>query len=93
MYLSMIDKHLISIELEGNFFNDLTSFNTNAHSYNGNVLITLNVLDAWYSGIDNTMYVTNCVNICLSIESCVPHFSNASICFNFIFIAINSYGF
>ncbi len=64
MYLSMIDKHLISIELEGNFFNDLTSFNTNAHSCNGDVLINLNVLDAWYSGIDNTIYVTNCVNIC-----------------------------
>jgi hypothetical protein len=64
MYLSMIDKHIIFVELEGNCFNDLTSFNTNAHSCNGDVLINLNVLDAWYNGIDNTMYVTSCANIC-----------------------------
>jgi hypothetical protein len=64
MYLSMIDGHIISVELEGKFFNDLTSFNTNAHSCNADVLINLNVLDAWYSGIDNTMYAANCVDIC-----------------------------
>jgi len=68
MYLLVIDKHIISIELEGNFFNDLTSFNTNAHSCNGDVLINLNVLDAWYSGINNTMYVTNCANICWTLK-------------------------
>jgi hypothetical protein len=29
MYLSMIDGHIIFVELESNDFNDLTSFNTN----------------------------------------------------------------
>jgi hypothetical protein len=52
MYLLMIEGHKISIELEGSVFNDLTQFNINAHFYNGNVLINLNVLDAWYSGIN-----------------------------------------
>jgi hypothetical protein len=64
MYLSMIDGHIIFVGLEGNAFNDLRSFNTNAHSCNGDVLINLNVIDAWHSGIDNTMYVANCVDIC-----------------------------
>jgi hypothetical protein len=31
MYLLMIEGHIISIELEGSVFNDLTQFNTNAH--------------------------------------------------------------
>jgi hypothetical protein len=83
MYFSIINGHIISIELESNFFNDLTSFNTNARSCNEDVLINLNVLDAWYSGIDKIMYVANCVT----------NFLNANICFNFIFIAINNYGF
>jgi hypothetical protein len=39
-------------------------FNTNARSCNGDVLMNLNVLDAWYNGIDNTIYVGSCVNIC-----------------------------
>jgi hypothetical protein len=60
----MIDGHIIFVKLEGNAFNDLTSFKTNAHSCNGDVLINLNVIDAWYSGIDNTMYVASCVDIC-----------------------------
>jgi hypothetical protein len=47
MYLSLIDIHIIFVELEGNPFNDLTSFNTNSHSCNEDVLINLNVLDAW----------------------------------------------
>jgi hypothetical protein len=64
MYLSMIDGHIIFVKLEGKFFNDLTSFNTNACSCNRDVLINLNVLDAWYGGIDNTMYVANCIDIC-----------------------------
>jgi hypothetical protein len=59
-----VDGHTIFVELEGNFFNDLTSFNTNARYCNEDVLINLNVLDAWYSGIDNIMYVANCVDIC-----------------------------
>jgi hypothetical protein len=46
MYLLMIVGHIISIELEGNVFNDLTQFNTNAHFCYGNVLINLNVLNA-----------------------------------------------
>ncbi len=68
MYLLGIDKHIIYVELEGNFFNGLTSFNTNAHSCNGDVLINLNVIDAWYSGIKNIMYVTNCANICWALK-------------------------
>jgi hypothetical protein len=63
MYLLMIEGHIISIKLEGNVFNDSTQFNTNAHFCNGNVLINLNVLDTWYSGIDNTMYAVSCANI------------------------------
>jgi hypothetical protein len=47
MYLSLIDIQIIFVKLEGNAFNDLTSFNTNAHSCNEDVLINLNVLDAW----------------------------------------------
>jgi hypothetical protein len=26
--------------------------------------MNLNVLDAWYNGIDNTIYATNCADIC-----------------------------
>jgi hypothetical protein len=39
MYLSMIDEHIIFIESKGSIFNDVTFFNTNAHSYNGDVLM------------------------------------------------------
>jgi hypothetical protein len=63
MYLLIIEGRIISIELEGNVFNDLTQFNTNAHFCNGNVLRDLNILNAWYSGIDNNMYATSCANI------------------------------
>jgi hypothetical protein len=31
---------------------------------NGDVLMNLNVLDAWYNGINNTIYVASCANIC-----------------------------
>jgi hypothetical protein len=64
MYLSMIDGHIISIESKGNVLNDATFFNTNARSCNGDVLMNLYVLDAWYNGIDNTIYVVTCANIC-----------------------------
>jgi hypothetical protein len=64
MYLSMIDKHIIFIKSKGSVFNDATFLNTNACSRNGDVLMNLNVLDAWYSGIDNTIYVSSCVDIC-----------------------------
>jgi hypothetical protein len=64
MYLSMIDGHIVFVELEGSDFNDLTSFNTSARSCNRDVLINLNVLNAWYNGKDNIMYATNYVNIC-----------------------------
>jgi hypothetical protein len=63
MYLSMIDEHIIFIESKGNDFNDATFFNTNARSYNGDVLMNLNDLDAWYNGIDNTILIS-CVDIC-----------------------------
>ncbi len=64
MYLSMIDEHIIFVESKGNVFNDVTFFNTIACSCNGDVLMNLNVLDAWYNGIDNTIYVAICINIC-----------------------------
>jgi hypothetical protein len=44
MYLSMIERHIISIESKGIVFNDAKKINTNAHSC-GDVLINLNVLD------------------------------------------------
>jgi hypothetical protein len=52
----MINRHIIFVELKGNVFNDATLFNTNAHSCNGDVLMNLNVLDAWYNGI-TTQYM------------------------------------
>ncbi len=64
MYLSMIDGHIIFVESKGNVFNDATFFNTNACSCNGDVLMNLNVLDAWYNGVDNTIYAASCVDIC-----------------------------
>jgi hypothetical protein len=65
MYLLRIDGHLIFIELEGSALNDLRSFNINAHSCNGDVLMNSNVdLNALYSGINNIMYVVYCVDIC-----------------------------
>jgi hypothetical protein len=47
MYLSLLDIHIIFVELEGNAFNDLTSFNKNSCSCNEDVLRNLYVLDAW----------------------------------------------
>jgi len=41
-----------------------TLFNTNACSYNGDVLINLNILYSWYNGIDNIIYVTSGGDIC-----------------------------
>ncbi len=64
MYLSMIDKCIIYVESKRSVFNDATIFNTNAHSCNGDVLMNLNVLDTWYNGIDNTIYVTSYADIC-----------------------------
>jgi len=64
MYLSITNKHIIYVESKGNVFNDSTFFNTNAHSCNGDVLMSLNVVDAWYNGIENTIYAISCVNIC-----------------------------
>ncbi len=64
MYLSMIDGHIIYVKSKGSVFNDATFYNTNARSCNGDVSMNLNVLDAWYNGIENTIYATNCANIC-----------------------------
>jgi hypothetical protein len=65
MYLTMIDRHIIFVKSKGNFVNDATFFNTNSCSCNGDLLMNLNVLNAWYNGINNTIYVTNsCVDIC-----------------------------
>jgi len=64
MYLSMIDEHIIFVKSKGNVFIDATFFNKNACSCNENLLMNLNVLDAWYNGIDNTIYVVSCVDIC-----------------------------
>jgi hypothetical protein len=64
MYLSIIDEHIKSIESKRSVFNDVTFFNTNAHSYNGDVLMNLDVLNAWYNFIDNTIYAASCANVC-----------------------------
>jgi hypothetical protein len=56
--------NIISIESKRNVLNDATFFNANARYCNGDVLMNLNVLDAWYNGIDNTIYVVSCVDIC-----------------------------
>jgi hypothetical protein len=64
MYLSMIDEHIIFVESKGGVFYYATFFNTNARSCNGDVLMNLNVLDEWYNGIDNMIYVASWVNIC-----------------------------
>ncbi len=64
MYLSIIDRHIISIESKGSVFNDVTFFNTNACSCNGDVLMNLIVLDAWYNGINKTICAVSCANIC-----------------------------
>jgi hypothetical protein len=64
MYLSMIDEHIIFVKSKGNVFYDATFFNTNAHSCNGDVFMNVNVLDAWYNGINNTIYVASCADIC-----------------------------
>ncbi len=64
MYLSMIDGHIIFVQSKGSVFHDATFFNTNARSCNGDVLMNLNVLDAWYHGINNTKYAVSCVDIC-----------------------------
>jgi hypothetical protein len=64
MYLSMIDEHIIFVESKGSVFNDATFFNIDARFCNGDVLMNLNVLNAWYNGIDNTIYVANCADIC-----------------------------
>ncbi len=75
MYFLMIDGQVIFIELEGSAFNDLRSFNINAHSCDGDVLINLDVdLNAGYSGIDNIMYVVYCVDICWTLRKMFPIF-------------------
>jgi hypothetical protein len=74
MYLSMIDWHIIFVESKGSVFNDATFFNTNARSCNGDILMNLNVLDAWYYGIDNTIYATSDVNICWTLKKTFPIF-------------------
>jgi hypothetical protein len=52
----MINGHMISIESKGSVFNYATFFNINACSCNGDVLMNLNVLNAWYNGINNIIY-------------------------------------
>jgi hypothetical protein len=64
MYLSMIDRQMISTESKRSVFNDATFFDKNAYSCNGDVLMNLNVLDAWYNGVDNKIHVASCVDIC-----------------------------
>jgi len=60
----MTNGQIIYVESKGNVFSDATIFNTNAHSCNGDVLMNLNVVDAWYNGIENIIYAISCVNIC-----------------------------
>jgi hypothetical protein len=83
MYLSMIDEHIISIESKGSVFNDATFFNTNARSCNGDALMNSIVLNAWYNGINNTIYGASCVNI---ITSFMGHNLTIRVVRNMIFI-------
>jgi hypothetical protein len=63
-YLSMVERHIIFVKSKGSVFNNSTFFNTNAHSCNGDVLMNLSILNAWYTRIDNTIYVISCADIC-----------------------------
>ncbi len=63
-YLSMMEGHIIFVEFKGSVFKNYTFFNTNACSCNGDVLMNLNILNAWYNGTDNNIYVTSCADIC-----------------------------
>jgi len=54
----------IFVESKTSVINDATFLNTNADSCNGDVLINLNVLNAWYNYIINTIYAVSCANIC-----------------------------
>jgi hypothetical protein len=60
--------HIIFVESKGSVFNDATFFNTNACSFNGDVLMHLNALNAWYNGIDNKIYAINCAVICQTLR-------------------------
>jgi hypothetical protein len=59
----MINGHIISIESKGSVLIYATFFNINACCGNGDVLMNLNVLNAWYNGINNIIYVANCADI------------------------------
>jgi hypothetical protein len=55
MYLLMIDIYIIFVESKGSVFNDATFFITNAHSCNEDVSMNLNVIYAWYNGIQHNI--------------------------------------
>jgi hypothetical protein len=50
----MINKHIISIEINSNSFNATCDFNTKTCSLEGEVFMNLNVQDEWYNGKENT---------------------------------------
>jgi hypothetical protein len=79
----MIDEHIICIESKGSVFNDATFFNTNARSCNEDVLMNSNVLNAWYNGINNTIYEATCANI---ITNFMGHNLTIIVVQNFLFI-------
>lgn len=51
----MMEGHMIFVKSKGSVFNDSTLFNTNECSCNGDVLMNLNVQNACYNEIDNTI--------------------------------------
>jgi hypothetical protein len=44
------------------------------NSCNVHILMSLNVLDAWYNGIDNTIYAVSCANTCWTLKKHFPSF-------------------
>jgi hypothetical protein len=54
IFLSMIDKHIIWVELGCNSSNATCGFNTKTHCSKGEILMNWHVRDEWYSGKENT---------------------------------------
>ncbi len=52
--MSIIDEHIILVELYFNSFNATCGFNTKTHSSKGKVLMNWNVQNEWYNGKENT---------------------------------------
>jgi len=72
MYLLMINGHICIIQ--NKCFNDVIFFNTIVLLLKADILMNLNVLNAWYNGIDNTIYAASCANICWTLKKMFPMF-------------------